>query len=112
MSELHDEILWELVEGAKPERAPDPPGNVDTPLADQVAQRIIAAGRTRRAKPAPTPAADAIELQLAKAVERAQQSLDEYLASVADPEIVQPLKESRDHARRAFENYLKRKAAA
>lgn len=54
---------------------------------------------------APSPAPAAVEAILIEAAARAQTALDEYLASVGDPNVYGPLKASRDQARLALENY-------
>lgn len=44
---------------------------------------------------------------LQRALDEAQASLDEYIASVCDSSILGPLKAMRDHARQALENFRK-----
>lgn len=86
------------------------------PPARKIAERIVATRRGRRGRDEGGPTAEPVVNAtgngklgaiLEKAVEDAQAALDDYLCSLADPEIVTPLREMRDQARRALDHYRK-----
>lgn len=77
---------------------------------------VDAAARPRAARQARTPrgpsrkpqaprARDAVAEALTLTLQAAQGALDEYVASVCDPAVLKPLRETRDAARRACEAF-------
>lgn len=75
------------------------------------AELLMPAVTQRAAAETPAERSDT-EAVLEQGAARAQAALDDYLASVADPKVVAPLKAARDLARQALDNYRRSKNAA
>ncbi len=86
--------VWKRVD---PDKAPPPRGAGAVPRETPTAAK----DRPKR-DPAPARRDDAAKAALERAAQQAQASLDDYVASVCDPEILAALKQMRDAAREAL----------
>ena len=84
--------------------------------ADQVLPSLSAPAKnpphkkTQAAKLTEVTKVTAVENILNRAVEQSQNNLDEYLASLADQDVLSALRMSRDNARKALEDYRARQS--
>lgn len=83
-------------------------GNGKTP---QPQSGTSTAGTVRPRPAVPAAGADQVEVLLERAITSAQESMDEYIASVCDPNILGLLRGARDDARQRLEQYRAGKAA-